>query len=137
MKFRKILKENDFSCTESRLCLLDVLLTAEFPLSEKELESRLPEKYNRTTIYRNLNALSEKGIIQRILSGESVKFKLSSAQLNNRKDPDHIHFQCRICNRIICLEELTVKDYNLPKGFQKIENQFLIIGICGNCNEKQ
>ena len=137
MKFKEILRDNKLSFTESRLCLLKVLLTAEIPLSEKELEKRLPEKINRTTIYRNLNILSERGIIQRIFSGESVRYKLSLSHLRNPKNPDHIHFQCRECNKIICLEDLKVKDYALPEGFLKIENQFLIVGKCKECNEKK
>jgi len=136
MNFLKILKEHRFSLTESRIILLKTLFDADYPLSEKEIETQMPVKYNRTTIYRNLNSLSKKGVIQRILSDECIKYKMNVSSLHNENESDHIHFQCRICNRVICMENLKVDDYPLPKGYNKIENQFLIVGICKDCNEK-
>lgn len=135
MDFIDLLKEFRLSRTESRLSLLHTLYEAEIPMSEKEIEEQMPEKCNRTTIYRNLNSLSEKGIIQRILSDDAVKYKLNVNHLLNNEQ-EHIHFQCRNCNRVICMEELKVQDYKLPEGYDKIENQFLIVGICKDCNEK-
>jgi hypothetical protein len=32
------------------------------------------------------------------------------------------------------MEEIPVQDYKLPEGFRKIENNFLITGICKKCN---
>ncbi len=135
MNFKKLLKEYHFSLTDSRIQLLQVLSKANCPLSEKEIEEMIHGEINRTTIYRNLNSLSAKGIIQRIISGDSLKYKLNSSVLHKKDSPEHIHFQCTKCNRVICMEELKVKDYDLPGGFNKIENQFLIVGICKDCNE--
>mgnify|MGYP006282027305 FL=1 len=97
----------------------------------------MPAGINKTTIYRNLNSLSEKGIIQRIISGGSLKYKLNNSLLDNKNSPEHVHFQCTVCNRVICMEELKIQDYDLPGGYDKIENQFLIIGTCKDCNEKE
>jgi Fur family ferric uptake transcriptional regulator len=135
MDFIELLKEFRLSRTESRLSLLQTLHGADIPMSEKEIEGQMPEKYNRTTIYRNLNSLTEKGIIQRILSDEAIKYKLNLNHLQS-DEQEHIHFQCRRCNRVICMEELKIQEYELPEGFDKIENQFLIVGICKDCNEK-
>lgn len=135
MDFVELLKEYGLSRTDSRLSLLQALYEADVPMSEKEIEIIMPDKINRTTIYRNLNAMSEKGIIQRILSDEAIKYKLNLNQLNNNEQ-EHIHFQCRLCNQVICMEELKVQKYELPEGYDKIENQFLIVGVCKECNEK-
>ncbi len=135
MDFRGILKTSDLSLTKSRLRLLDVLEEACIPLSEKDIEARMGQSCNRTTIYRNLNVMAGKGIVQRILSDDSVKYKLSVCiNAEDKKMSEHIHFQCRSCNRVICLEDLRIKDYVLPEGYSKIENQFLIVGICKECN---
>lgn len=136
MNFLKLLRTHQFSLTESRITLLKTLSEAELPLSEKEIEKQMRMQFNRTTIYRNLNSLSEKGIIQRIVSDDCIKYKLNTSIINNHSEPDHIHFKCKGCNRVYCLEDLKVKDYPLPEGFNKIENQFLIVGICKDCNEK-
>lgn len=135
MNFKVLLRENKFSLTRSRLSLLETLERASIPMSEKEIEKKMRSKYNRTTIYRNLNSLSEKGILQRILSDDCIKYKLIQGSHANKSDSDHIHFQCRECNRVICMEDLKIVDYPLPEGYNKLENQFLIVGICRECNE--
>lgn len=91
---------------------------------------------NRTTVYRNLSTLAEKGILQRIMSGDSVKYKFHD-HLDKRNNKDHIHFECIKCHKVYCMEDLIVKDYKLPGGFQKKENQFLIIGVCKNCSQDE
>ena len=130
---KKILKESRLSLTDSRIELLKVLNGAVVPLSEKEIENKMGIDCNRTTVYRNLSTMSKKGILQRVMSGDAVKYKLKNNRAHDLRK-DHIHFECIRCNRVYCLEELTVEDYKLPKGFQKKENQFLVIGICNNCN---
>ncbi len=136
MNFNELLKKHSFSRTEGRLKLLETLNKADCPLSEKEIERMMPAGINKTTIYRNLNSLSEKGITQRIISGDSLKYKLNNSLLDNKDSPEHVHFQCTACNRVICMEDIEIQDYDLPGGYDKIENQFLIIGICKECNEK-
>ncbi len=134
MEYKEILKEYNLSLTRSRLTLLGVLDDSGIPLSEKDIEEKMGQSCNRTTVYRNLGALVMKGLVQRILSDNSVKYKLLDGQKLPGPTHDHVHFQCRSCNRVICLENLTVKDYDLPEGYSKMENQFLIVGICKECN---
>lgn len=137
MNIKELLKQHNFSLTGSRIELLRVLSEADGPLSEKEIEALIPVSVNRTTIYRNLNSMSEKGIIQRIISGNSLKYKLINPMLQNEVSHEHIHFQCTSCSRVSCMEDLIIEDYDLPRGYKKNENQFLIIGICRDCNEKR
>lgn len=136
MNFSELLKSSQLSLTHSRVLLLKILFETDYPLSGKEIEKLISGECDRATIYRNLNAFSEKGIAQRILTDEAVKFKMTSEQKNDNEDPDHVHFECSLCHKLMCMEDLTVKDYNLPQGYLKIENQFLIVGICNHCNGK-
>jgi len=136
MNYPELLKSSQLSITQSRILLLRILSETKLPLSGKEIENLMMSKCDRATIYRNLNAFTGKGIIQRILSDDALKFKMAQSNDKHEKDMDHIHFQCNKCHKVICLEELLVKDYQLPKGFSKIENQFLVVGICKNCNEE-
>ncbi len=136
MNYPELLKSSQLSITQSRILLLRILYETKLPLSGKDIEHLMNNKCDRATIYRNLNAFTGKGIIQRILSDDALKFKMNHHNDKHEKDMDHIHFQCNKCHKVICLEELLVKDYQLPEGFSKIENQFLVVGICKNCNEK-
>ncbi len=136
MNYTELLKSRQLSLTQSRILLLKILSETDFPLSGKDIERMMMGKCDRATIYRNLNAFSGKGIIQRILSDDALKFKMNADEEQHGKDLDHIHFQCNKCHKVICMEDLLVKDYELPEGFSKIENQFLVVGICKNCNGK-
>jgi len=135
MDYQEILKSSKLSLTSHRMRLLRVLSECKQAISEKELEVLMNGNCNRTTIYRNLNSLVEKKIVHRILSGEAVKYKLISGTREGKKS-DHVHFECNICNTTFCFEELAIQDFPLPDGFTKLENQFIILGICKNCRHK-
>jgi Fur family transcriptional regulator, ferric uptake regulator len=137
MNHQEILKKSKLSLTSHRMQLLKILSGCSKAVSEKELESLMSGTCNRTTIYRNLNSLVEKKIVHRILSGEAIKYKLADWNKESGKKSDHVHFDCKICNATFCLEELAVEDYKLPEGFIKLENQFIIFGICKNCIHEQ
>jgi len=137
MNLSEILKSKQLSLTQGRIHLLEILYHTHHPLSGKEIEKRIDGKCDRATIYRNLSVLTSKGIIQRILSEDSLKFKYSPENKDHTQQNDHIHFQCESCHKLICMEELQVSDFPLPEGFSKIENQFLILGICRNCNNER
>lgn len=132
---REVLKKYKLSQTPHRLELLSVLADCERALTEKELEQRMNGICNRTTIYRNLNLLSEKKIVHRILSGDAVKYRLAISGSESYRNADHIHFECRNCNTTYCFENLTIEDFPLPDGFEKQENQFIIFGTCEKCRD--
>jgi len=137
MDHKEILKSSKLSLTSHRIELLSILSNCKQAISEKELEYLMNGSCNRTTVYRNLNSLVEKKIVHRILSAEAVKYKLASGKNKDGKKSDHVHFECRRCNTTFCMEELSVEDYKLPEGFTKLENQFIIFGICKNCLNEQ
>jgi Fur family ferric uptake transcriptional regulator len=137
MNHKEILKNSKLSLTTHRMELLEVLSNCKQAISEKDLEVLMNGNINKTTIYRNLNSLVEKKIVHRILSGEAVKYKLAPARKESGKKFDHVHFDCKNCNTTFCLEELSIQDYKLPEGFTKLENQFIIFGICNNCRHVQ
>jgi Fur family ferric uptake transcriptional regulator len=136
MNHKEILKNSKLSLTSHRMELLEILSNCKQAISEKDLEVLMNGNCNRTTIYRNLNSLVEKKIVHRILSGDAIKYKLAPGKKESGKKFDHVHFDCKNCNTTFCFEELSVQDYKLPEGFTKLENQFIIFGICNNCRHE-
>ncbi len=136
MDHKKILKSINLSLTSHRVGLLNILEGCEQAITEKDLEILMNGSCNRTTIYRNLNFLVEKKIVHRILSGEAVKYKLVKDSGEDDRSPDHVHFECKACNTTFCFEEISVQNFKLPEGFTRIENQFIILGICKNCQHE-
>ncbi|MCF8225286.1 MAG: transcriptional repressor [Bacteroidales bacterium] len=134
MDAKAILQTNGLSKTKNRVNILYALEKAPVPLSGKEISWRLSEQCDRSTIYRTLNSLYEKDVLLRIIIDHEVKYALKIYDpKGNGHYNDHIHFKCSKCEKLFCFKEIEVKDYQLPEGFIKEENQFLVIGICKEC----
>lgn len=129
-----ILHEYGLSKTRNRINILNLLKKVNAPLSGKEICVGLSEKCDKSTVHRTLNSLYEKKILQRVIIDHEVKYALKVTGNNNSgHESDHIHFKCSVCEKLFCLTEIEVKDYRLPEGFVKEENQFLVIGQCSQC----
>lgn len=129
-----ILSKSGLSKTRNRLNILKALELAKTPLSGKEIIYNLPEKCDKSTVHRTLNALFEKKLLQRVIVDHEVKYAISYLENSgNGHKNDHIHFKCSVCQELFCFKEIEVRDYQLPQGFVKEENQFLIIGKCKAC----
>ncbi|MEX2371022.1 MAG: transcriptional repressor [Bacteroidales bacterium] len=122
------------SKTRNRVNILKILEKAARPLSGKEICTGLYEKCDKSTVHRTLNSLFQKKVVQRVIIDHEVKYVLKRFHQNENGDKnDHIHFKCSRCGRLVCMTEIEVKDYRLPAGFVKEENQFLVIGKCDKC----
>lgn len=129
-----ILEMNGLSKTRNRMNILNVLKHSSYPLSGREIKGSLSEKCDKSTVHRTLNSLFERQILQRIIIDHEVKYALRTNHKSKiGQNKDHLHFKCTLCNKLFCLTEIVVKDFNLPDGFVKEENQFLVFGKCNEC----
>ena len=53
---------------------------------------------------------------------------------HEKHNHDHIHFKCQKCNTTNCLDDVSIAHVELPKGYVKKEINYLVIGICPDCN---
>lgn len=86
------------------------------------------------TVYRNLEILSEAGLIGKLeISGRQKRFDYDAG--------DHDHIYCIICHRVDNLD-VAHKDW-LPEQFESVGGYSItgyrleIIGICPECQKKQ
>jgi Fur family ferric uptake transcriptional regulator len=95
------------------------------------LKQKLP-KISLGTVYRNLEQLSEKGIIK----------KLDSIDSQKRFDGDispHYHIKCIKCGKV---GDIHVSPIPLPKeiiqhtDYKILNHDLELTGICGNCQKK-
>jgi len=127
----EILQKNNLQKTECRLDILQFFLQNDIALSEEKLMQLNENKYNKTTIYRTLNTFTEKGIIHKIITNNNVaKYSLSVENLSSK----HLHFECKNCKSVYCLKNSEISNLNLPDGFSEMEFNFLVFGVCKNCN---
>lgn len=129
METKQLLNNNKLSITEGRLNILNIFLQSKVGLSETDIRDKLQRKTDRATIYRTLKIFRETGIIHPVSAeGSATKYVL-------KKEPiEHLHFKCTKCGNITCLADIEISGYNLPNGYTKLESNFLIIGICNECN---
>ena len=123
MNTRQLLDNHKLSITEGRMNILDIFLQSKVGLSETDIGDKLYRKTDRATIYRTLKIFRETG-------KSATKYVL-------KKEPiEHLHFKCTKCGDITCLADIEISGYNLPLGYTKLESNFLIIGICNECNNQ-
>ena len=86
---------------------------------------------SKGTLYRNLNQLTEKGIIKKIDGLEA------SAHFDHNTH-EHYHFICENCRRIYDIDKDVVgviSDESMPKGFKITWQDIIFRGICPECSQ--
>ncbi len=126
------LKKERLRITEPRKALLQLLVEAPKPLSAEELHTTLgPGKFDLVTVYRNLEAFENAGIVNRIPT-ESGK---SLYELNAERHHYH-HIICRKCHRTEKLDTCEVA--KLEKlaselGYSDVTHVLELYGVCESC----
>ena len=134
--YTNLLEESGLESTPKRLQVLEVIGDNNSPLSARQIFETLSRTYNinRVTVYRILDLLVEKGLIDRI-SGGSRSFVYGLAP--NENHPAHPHFYCKSCGNLECLnpQSLNVDMQPMQRTFPGvIENvEVRIDGVCKNC----
>ena len=135
-KTQALLKENGLRKTIIREEVLGLFLKHPTALSHGEIEEQFDGRFDRVTIYRTLKSFEEKGLIHRVIDdGAVVKYAACSTGCSEHShQDDHVHFKCVECRQTVCLHDVPVQGFNLPRGYTATEYQLLITGICEDCN---
>lgn len=132
----EILQHHQVKKTAPRIAIIQALQKSSIPMSESQIKNSLGDLYDRTTFYRSMQTLTEAGIIHRLVADNvMVKYELNLCDHGHQHHPDHIHFYCRQCKELICMDELKPQDYILPEGFSVQTCDVIIRGLCKNCNQ--
>ena len=132
-----ILKRNHLSITESRKKILLLFLSHTGALAHADIERNAGEKFDRVTVYRTLQTFVEKGIIHTIpTSDNSIRYALCKDDCSEGHHHDnHVHFVCLQCGNTICLDDVTVPELKLPKGYSTTNIEMVVNGICRDCKQ--
>ena len=130
-----ILKRNTLSVTESRKAILDLFIDSDGALAHADIEKNISTDFDRVTVYRTLQTFFENGIIHQIpTTDNTVLYALckDKCEAGHHHD-EHVHFICTLCDKTICLDEVTVPQVKLPKGFKPLQKAMVVKGICAEC----
>jgi Fur family transcriptional regulator, ferric uptake regulator len=130
-----ILKRNQLSVTNTRSKILELFLAQSGALAHGDIEKRTGEKIDRVTVYRTLQTFVDKGIIHTIPTADNaVRYALCKEECTEGHHHDHhVHFVCQQCGSTVCLEEVTVPDVKLPRGYEPTQVEVVVNGICKDC----
>ncbi|MCU0394960.1 MAG: transcriptional repressor [Chitinophagaceae bacterium] len=132
-----ILKRNNLSVTEGRRNILQLFLNHNASaLRHSDIESSL-HGLDRVTIYRTLQAFTEKGIIHSIPGSDgAARYALckGGCEQGHHHD-DHVHFVCVRCGSTQCLDDVHVPYVRMPEGFEATKVEMVVSGICSKCRK--
>jgi Fur family ferric uptake transcriptional regulator len=137
LQIAAILRRNSLSVTESRKKILNFFLNQDGALAHADIEKKAGEKFDRVTIYRTLQTFVEKGIIHTIpTSDNSILYALCKDNCTEGHHHDnHVHFVCLQCGKTICLENVSIPELKLPKGYATTNIEMVVNGICRDCRQ--
>lgn len=131
-----ILQSHKLRITDCRLEIIQEFLDKNIALSHSDLEDKLKQQFDRVTIYRTLKTFLEKDLIHKVLddSGATKYALCAQGDTEHDHDHEHVHFKCEVCGETTCLEDVSLPQVKLPKGFEKKEMNLLVQGICDKCH---
>ena len=132
----QILKHHHLRITEIRIELLQYFQKNGKALTHADLELQFNKKFDRVTTYRTLTSFLENGLLHKIPDDTGVaKYALCSHEgSTHTHDDHHVHFKCRLCDKIECLYTLEIPKLALPKKYKMENANLLIEGICASCH---
>lgn len=130
----ELMQQYDVKATPNRIIVLKQLLKTSLPKSLIELESEIGS-LERSSILRVLTLFNSVGMLHIMEDGRGVtKYEICHSHGHCSIDDMHAHFYCERCHRTICFEEASIPVISLPDGFTSRSVNFMIKGICAECN---
>jgi len=137
--YKEMLDSVKLEVTDNRIRVLEAVGNNSYPLAADEILKIVERSssINKVTVYRILDLLVEKGVVDRISTGGRAFYYGIAPNQNHRA---HAHFYCTECGQMECLtpESVHVDTEPLLKRFpgriDRVETR--IDGICKNCLRK-
>ncbi len=135
MDFEAILKQRDIRPTAIRLLVLKEILQFRQAFSLYMLENKL-QTVDKSTIFRTLTLFHNNHLIHTIDDGSgSVKYSLCGNHCCSEIEDLHPHFYCQKCGNTFCQTSTRIPKVSLPEGYLLSSINFVIKGVCKDCNK--
>lgn len=112
--------------TSARVMTLAYLLQADKPLTHDQLLSGLSIPMDRVTLYRVLDWL----VKQRLVHKVSTEDRLWRFIAGDASRLQHPHFYCENTGRLMCLPDVEIPTFSLPKQFKVSYVEVIFHGHC-------
>lgn len=130
--FQDLLRERNLSVTPFRVKLLRLLSTVHLPLSAQQLVEKFGEGIDKVTLYRNLEAFEQSGLVCRMyFNGQEALYE------ERFSDHHHHHLICTVCGKVEDIESCSVETPQTQSGFLVHHHHVEFYGVCAECQKKQ
>lgn len=133
---RELLRKSGLRVTVTRATLVAAMLESAEPVSMDDAIRLCGDNGgDPATIYRNLQTLSEAGILQPVRGvGRREMFELVHDHEHGRPDHHHAHVSCTRCGRVECIDirDLPEKPAG-PRGWKLTDVSVTVWGLCPEC----
>ena len=122
--------------TPARLATLLLVQETSSPLTHADAAEALASKgIDKATVFRNLNDLTEAGLLRRTELGDHV-WRFEATHGHAGTENHHPHFVCIDCGSVTCLTDLqlTAGSKRQSDGVGQV-TEILLRGHCNDCHE--
>lgn len=134
-KAASYLKENGLNKTKGKIRILQIISGSETPVSVQEINAKMKESCDVSTIFRTITQLKEKNIIREVNLEEGfLRYEMAH---HGHDHHHHHHVRCRICGDIRNIEkcDLALFEKAIAKlGFKDMEHRLEFTGVCSACS---
>ena len=134
-RLKRDLHEAGLRATPARLAVLATLRHLARAMSHGELAEHLEDEgWDRATVYRNLMALTEAGLVRRFDVGDHV-WRFSPA--SDEGEESSSRFICTECGTVEALPEVSVQVPKAPAGHmpRSVKNRSVAVQLSGLCDD--
>jgi Fur family transcriptional regulator, ferric uptake regulator len=137
--YSEMLEVSGLEATPNRMRVLEVIGNNSSPVSAQDIFVTLRRitNINRVTVYRILDVLVDRRLVDRLSSGGRNQVY---GMAPNEQHPAHPHFRCDSCGSLQCLQpgSLKVDLKGMERSFTgEIKNvEVRVNGTCRNCLKK-
>jgi Fur family ferric uptake transcriptional regulator len=137
--WREKIRAAGLRSTSPRIEVLLQLQASRAPLSHGDLvESMSGQGFDRATLFRNLNDLSDAGLVaKRDLGDHTWRFELrKDSAPSGEHDLGHPHFTCIDCGAVSCLPDESVglkAGRGVPRSVVQRNVRVTLQGLCDRC----
>ncbi len=134
--YAELLEDRGLEPIVNRVRVLEVIGGNAAPLSARDIFATVSRtsNINRVTVYRILDLLVEKRLVERLSSGGRSQLY---GMAPNPNHPAHPHFHCRSCGSLQCLQpgSLTVDLSGVERSFagEVLAVEVRVEGVCRSC----
>lgn len=127
-EIKKLLTNKGIRVTGQRIAILRELAKVRIPTSHAELTERLEgDHLDRATVYRNLLAFTEAGLLVKTQLGDNV-WRFELPRMKSTQHGLHPHFVCNECGDVSCLPQNSIA----LRG-EALRNQVTQVQLRGRC----